>query len=79
MKLEFLADGAPDCPLIRLFDFKNEEAARLKSILESLSNGSADNIALRELAGFEQINPCRIYLRAGTNGPWNPSGRARNL
>jgi hypothetical protein len=65
MKLEFLADGSPDCPLIRLFDFSNEEAARLKSLFESLSDGSANDVALHEQSGFEQVNPCRLYLRVG--------------
>ena len=65
MKLEFLAGGSPDCPLIRLFAFNDEEVLRLKSLLESLSSGLINSVALHEQAEFEQVNGCRLYLRAG--------------
>jgi len=61
MKLEFLASGSPDCPLIRLFAFNGEEVSRLKILLRSMSSGSANN----EQPGFEQVNACLLYLRAG--------------
>src|SRR5437867_3317880 len=40
MKLEFLADGSQDCPLIRLYDFDFEEAVSLRQIVASLSDGT---------------------------------------
>src|SRR5258705_1032918 len=61
MKLEFLASGSPDCPLIRLFAFNGQEVSRLKILLRSMSSGSANN----EQPGFEQVNACLLYLRAG--------------
>jgi len=63
MKREFLASGSPDCPPIRLFPFNRQEIARLQKLFESLSDGSATNLALHEQAGFEQVNPCRPNLR----------------
>ena len=65
MKLEFLASGSPDCPLIRLFAFNGEEVSRRKILLRSMCSGSANNVALHEQPGFEQVNACRLYLRAG--------------
>jgi hypothetical protein len=65
MKLEFLASGSPDCPLIRLFAFDSEEALRLRTLISSLSTGSSQNVALHEQSGFEQVNACRLFLRAG--------------
>jgi hypothetical protein len=65
MKLEFLASGSPDCPLFRLFAFKDEAVTQLRILLQSMSSGSANNVALHELPGFEQVNGCRLYLRAG--------------
>jgi len=65
MKLEFLPSGSSDCPLIRLFAFTHEEVSRLKSLLESLSHNLANNVALHEQVGFEQVNTCRLYLRVG--------------
>src|SRR5882724_10528938 len=65
MKLEFRASGSPDCPLIRLFACNGEEVSRLKILLRSMSSGSANNVAAPERPGFEQVNACRLYLRAG--------------
>lgn len=65
MKLEFLASGSPDCPLIRLFASNGEEVSRLKILLRSMSSGSANNVALHEQPGFEQVNAYRLDPRAG--------------
>ena len=65
MKLEYLPTGSPDCPLIRLFAFSREEVICLKSLLESLSHSSANDVALHEQLGIEQVNTCRLYLRVG--------------
>jgi hypothetical protein len=64
MKLAFLASGSPDCSLIRLYAFNDEEVLRLESLLES-SSGLMNSVALHEQAEFEQVNVCRLYLRAG--------------
>jgi hypothetical protein len=65
MKLEFLASGSSDCPLIRLFASNGEEVSRLKILLRSMSSGSANNVALHEQPGFEQVNAYRLDPRAG--------------
>jgi len=62
MKLEYLHDGAPECPLIRLYQFTSVEAVKLKEIFESLASGSLINFFLHEQAFIEPIGRCHLDL-----------------
>jgi hypothetical protein len=66
MKLQYLADGSPDCPLIRLYDFQPSEAERLKELFDSLANGSRTSALLHEQTGIESVDACHLDLRLGT-------------
>jgi hypothetical protein len=66
LKLEYLAAGSKDCPLIRLFEFNASEARRLSKILRDLSNGLLLECALHSEAWVEVISGCRLTLRAGS-------------
>lgn len=65
MKLEFLAEGSSDCPLIRLYDFDPTGAMRLREAFRSLSDGSRRNIPLHEEWWVEPIAACHLDLRLG--------------
>jgi hypothetical protein len=65
MKLEFLPDGSPDCPLIRLYSFVHPEVLRLREIANKLATGEMREIALHDEAGLEPINSCQLSLRLG--------------
>jgi len=65
MKLEFLADGSPDCPLIRIFSFSTTEALEFRSCLEKLGNGSLSEIRLHEQRFIEPIGNCELLLFTG--------------
>jgi hypothetical protein len=41
MKIEFIADGSDDCPLIRLFDYTSNELNGLANLFHSLAEQSA--------------------------------------
>ena len=62
MKLESLPNGSPDCPLIRLYDFTPTEAQRLLDEISRLANGTAERVALHELAWVEPVGDCRLTL-----------------
>jgi hypothetical protein len=64
MKLEFLPDGASDCPLIRLYNFDQADAMRLREAFRCLSDGSRHNIALHEEWWIESVGECHLDLRA---------------
>jgi hypothetical protein len=65
VKLEFIAEGAQECPLIRLYSFDQHELLRLSEIVEALSKGSVQNVVLNEQPGIEPVGSCEFTLRAG--------------
>ncbi len=65
MKLQFLPDGSPDCPLIRLYDFEAAAALRLKELFDCLAVGSRTSISLHEQNGIEPVDGCQLNLRVG--------------
>jgi hypothetical protein len=65
MKIEFLPDGSPDCPLIRLYAFDRAEAVRLREIANTLASGSQQAISLHEEPGMEPIGGCQLDLCLG--------------
>jgi hypothetical protein len=58
MKLEYL----PDCPLIRLYDFTTDEAAKLLAAVESLASGGAERIEVHDLPFVNPIGGCRLAM-----------------
>ena len=62
MKLEFLPDGSPDCPLIRLYEFDRPEAWRLREIVNRLASGSHQTIALHEEKWVAPLGGCKLDL-----------------
>lgn len=65
MKLEYLAEGSPDCPLIRLYEFDTTGAKRLREAFRSLADGSRQDIPLHEEWWVESIAGCHLDLRVG--------------
>lgn len=66
MKLEYLSDGSPDCPLIRLYEFDQSEARQLRQLVESLVTGERQDIALQNEMWVEAVSGCCLSLRVGT-------------
>ncbi|MGC2109940.1 MAG: hypothetical protein WA655_10515 [Candidatus Korobacteraceae bacterium] len=66
MKLEFLAAGSEDRPLIRLYDFDLVAARRLREAFRSLALGSVQILPLHEECWIEAVEVCALDLRLGT-------------
>src|SRR5207245_8149237 len=62
MKLEFLASGSPDCPLIRLYEFNAKEAYDLHRITLHLARGSRNIVLCHEQPGVIPIGGCELTL-----------------
>jgi hypothetical protein len=62
MKLEYLASGSTDCPLIRLYDFTPAEAQQLVEEIEPLSKNESDRLVLEQLPWIEPIAGCSLTL-----------------
>ncbi len=64
MKIEFLADGAEDCPLIRLFEFEPVvEVTYLIEACRDLASGRISEFALFEQPWVETIADSRFVWR----------------
>ena len=62
MKLEFLASGSPDCPLIRIYEFNSKEAYELRRIALHLARGKETVVRLHELPNVTAIGGCELTL-----------------
>lgn len=62
MKLEYIADGSPYCPLIRLYEFTDIETSGLKTKVAELAQGSSISIALHDLNFVTPIGDCELIL-----------------
>ena len=60
MKLEHLAYGSPDCPLIRLYDFTPAEAAQLLVAVTALASGEGQPVEVHGLPFVEPVGECRL-------------------
>lgn len=65
MKLEYLPNGSPDCPLIRLFEFDQSEAQRLRQLVKSLVAGDRQDVALQDEEWVKPVGECCLNLRRG--------------
>jgi hypothetical protein len=63
VRLDYLAEGSPDCPLIRLSDFSASEASVLASAITLLASGQAEAVAVHELPGVVAVDGCELILR----------------
>jgi len=61
MKLDYLHDGSPECPLLRLFAFTPEEAGKLAATVRELSKGGSP-IPIHALTFVEAIGGCQLTL-----------------
>ena len=65
MKLEYLADGSDDCPLIRLLEFTPAEVQELRKLVRLLVSGERQSVALENEAWAAPIGGCQLSLRRG--------------
>lgn len=65
MKLEFLASGPPDCPLIRIYEFNSKEAYELRRIALQLARGRETVARLHERPNVTAIDDLELALQQG--------------
>ncbi len=59
MKVEFL-ENSHDGPLIRLYDFSNDEVTELKRLLDKLVEGGIDALPLHEHCNINPRDSCHL-------------------
>jgi hypothetical protein len=62
MKLEYLADGSTDCPLIRLYEFEPSEASQLRASFALLADATRTELQLNELPYIQSLAHCALRL-----------------
>jgi hypothetical protein len=62
MKIEHLAEGAADCPLIRIFGTSVSEFLTLRSAIVTLVNGQSAAVEVHALPGFHAVNGEKLTL-----------------
>ena len=80
MWLEYLPDGSPDCPLIRLYNFTMSEARGLWDGVSVLAFGRTQRLTVHELPGVRGTPPMPTDLRVehmGSGG--RPRRRAERV
>jgi len=53
MRLSFLPDGSPDCPLLLLSHFTSEDVAVLRRVARDLANGDRRRAGIEECMGAQ--------------------------
>ncbi len=62
MKLEYLADGSPECPLIRLFEFTTAEVAAFMVAIGKLARGDVDRVDVHNLPFVQSLGDCQLVF-----------------
>ncbi len=63
MKFEFQSN---ETPKVRIYDFDNTEARKLKELFIELAEGEVDCTALHKEDLFEDLDGCSMTLRVGS-------------
>lgn len=64
MKFEFLATGADECPLVRLFDYRPEDVDRLRQAARDLADRRICEFALHDQPWIQSVDGCQFVWRS---------------
>jgi len=65
-KLDFIADGPGDVPLVRLYQFNLKDIQILLGSLFALASGACEKSEVHALAKAENVDGAKLLLRVGT-------------
>jgi len=66
MKIEYLAGSQWPLPLVRLFDYREEEVHLLRRVCNDLADGRLQEFAVHDQSWVKPIAGCRFYWRAAS-------------
>lgn len=64
MKIEYLSEGAQECPLVRIYGRNHQEFEKLFKAVNSLTSNEKV-VHVHELPGFVSIGNCELTLQVG--------------
>jgi hypothetical protein len=65
MKVDLLASGSPDCPLIRIYGSDLSAVAEFANAIGKLRDGATASVQVAQLTGFDLVN-CSLMLVSGS-------------
>lgn len=65
MRIEYLDEGAVDCPLIRIYSAEPQSFFQLVRLFRELYCGMVQHIAVHEIPGFEAVGGCTLTVAVG--------------
>src|SRR5258706_13543113 len=65
MKIDFLKEGAEDCPMVRLYDFRNGDVQLLVKTFAALAAGSMQKARLEGVCPVESVDGTRLAFSRG--------------
>jgi len=65
VKLDFLQEGADDCPMVRLYDFRSSDVQRLIEAFEALAAGSLQQASLEDVCPVESVDGTHLRFTRG--------------
>src|SRR5215204_908367 len=65
MKLDFLKQGADDCPMVRLYDFHSSDVQRLIEAFEALATTSLQQASLEDVCPVESVDGTHLRFTRG--------------
>ena len=67
MNLDFLEEGSPDCPLIRIYGTDHDDHRRLIRAIAALAAGTVERLPIQELPGFGADPNFELILSIAAN------------
>lgn len=62
MKIGYLREGFPDCPIVRLYDFCNDDLKRLRKSIGALVRSEIQEVCLQNVAPIESLDGTNLTL-----------------
>ncbi|MDP4220104.1 MAG: hypothetical protein Q8896_06675 [Bacteroidota bacterium] len=79
MKLEYIHEGSPDCPLIRLYDFDTSQAQLLRQAFEDIVSEKEKIVALHELPFIEPLGGAQVWIAEKSDIQFDDDAVTRTL
>jgi len=65
MRVEYLHEGSPNCPLLRFYGNNLLDFSTLGRCFKELGSGTLQHVGIHDLPGFEAIGRCTLTARVG--------------
>jgi hypothetical protein len=62
VKVEYLENGSPDCPLIRIYGTDKAEFSALRDVSRQLAGGKGTALSVNDTPGFYSVGGCELEM-----------------